>query len=126
MTLEDLNISQRIMTDKSKSEIKDLLINVKDKRKIKTMDDGLIIHGKTFYNFEFLDESTHWKITVKPKKSMLIIHVMFLLIWAIVGGIQVGWIFSILSLIGVIAFGTFVHKGLMTEYIKELSEHINN
>ncbi|WP_299441623.1 hypothetical protein [uncultured Aquimarina sp.] len=123
MNLPKFHIYKLIKTEKSVSELADSLKKF-DCKKIELENNKILIFGKAFYDFTCDLNISEVKLTVKPKKVILILVLFFLTIWTIGFIYENGILFGLLSSFLFIVFGGFVHKKMMELNLEEISELI--
>ncbi|MGY3793749.1 hypothetical protein [uncultured Aquimarina sp.] len=123
MNINKLDINKLIKTQKTKSEVIDSLKKF-DSKKMEIENDRILVLGKAFYDFNCELNIPDVKLTVKPKKTLLILTLVVLILWTITiiykNGVLLGLVLTGLFVI----FVGVVHKKMIELNLEEISELI--
>ncbi len=123
MNIYKLDINKLIKTQKTKSEIIDSLKKF-DGKKMEIENDRILVLGKTFYDFTCELNIPNVKLTVKPKKTLMILTLVILILWTVTLIYKNGVLFG-LALTGLfVVFIGVIHKKMMELSLEEISELI--
>lgn len=104
-----MNINKLIKTQKTKSELIDSLKKF-DGKKMEIDNNRILVPGKAFYDFTCELNIPNVKLTARPKKTILILTLIFLILWTI-GIIYKNGVLFGLPLTGLfVVFVGVVHK----------------
>jgi len=117
--LNKFHIHKLIKTEKTESELADSLKTFRCK-KMEIEKEKILISGKVFYDFVCDLNFPDVKLTAKPKKTILIVVLTFLIIWIIGFIFQYGILFGLTLTTMFVSFFVFVHKKMMELNLDEL------
>ncbi|TNJ40849.1 hypothetical protein KFZ70_02475 [Tamlana fucoidanivorans] len=124
MTLTNkFQIDRTIQTKKSESELSESLKKF-DCKKMVFVNQKILISGKVFYDFICDLNIPEVKLTVKPKRTLLIAVLIFLTLWTIGFIYQNGILIGLPLTTAFIVFGAYVHKRMMELNLDEIIELI--
>ena len=119
----NFQIDRTVKTEKSKSELVNSIKKF-NHRKIEVGNGTITIFGEAFYDFACDINLSEVRLTAKPKKTLLIFALAFLIIWTIGFIYEHGILFGLVTTIFILLFFCFVHQKLMEMGLDEITELI--